>query len=168
MPQLNALALRLIVGAALLLALVIGSYYYGRHVLAGEVAADKLAEALAYAGEIVKAQDTADKLAEENTQLRTAQAPKDRIIAQEITRYVQVTPPAQRCTLPGTWRLRHDAAATGQPAPTEAGPVVDGSADPVADAAALETVGDNYAACRESIAKLEGWQRRQRAIEAKP
>lgn len=147
-------------------ALFVTGYSHGRHVAAGDAARAQLDTALAYAGEIVRNQGEAERLAAENTALRAAQAPRDRIIAQEIVRYVQVTPPVLRCTLPGTWRLRHDAAATGLPGAAGAGSVADGLAEPVDDAAALETVGANYEACRAAIARLEGWQRRQRALDA--
>lgn len=141
-------------------------YFHGRHVVEGENASAQLDIALAYAGEIVKTQSIADGLMADNTALRTTQAPKDRIITKEITRYVQVTPPDQRCVLPGTFRVRHDAAATGVPPErSAAGPVADATAAPVEDATVLDTVGDNYAACREASAQLEGWQRRQRSLE---
>lgn len=126
----------------------------------------QLDAALAYAGEIVASQDKADRLTAENTALRAAQTPMDRIITKEVIRYVQITPPALRVVLPGTWRLRHDAAATGDPALAEAGPVAAGTADPVEDAAALGTVADNYIACRDAIAKVEGWQRRYFSLES--
>lgn len=141
-----------------------GGYAFGRHVKTGEVAQEKLDIAVAYAGEVEKQQDRADKLSADLAATREAQAPKDRIITKEITRYVQVTPPEQRCTLPGTWRLRHDAAATGMPIDAGTEPVAADSAAPVEDAAALETVGDNYAACRDAIDKVIGWQRYWREV----
>lgn len=158
------------IAALVALAIFGGGYLKGstsvRAELASDTAKEKLDIALAYAVEIVAQQGIADNLTAENTVLRSAQAPRDRIITKEITRYVQVTPPAARCTLPGTFRLLHDAAASGLPPAAEAGPLVDASANPVDDAAALETIGANYNACRESIAKVEGWQRRQRALES--
>lgn len=144
-----------------------GGYIKGAASVRADVAQEKLDIALAYAGEIVRRQDTADGLAAENATLRAVQAPKDRIITKEITRYVQVTPPALRCVLPGTWRLRHDLAATGDPAAAEAGPLAAGTDAPVEDATALEIVGDNYQTCRVAIAKLEGWQRRYLTFEFK-
>ena len=96
---------------------------------------------------------------------RTAQAPKDRLITKEITRYVDVTPAHQRCTLPGTWRVRHDAAATGMPTDAGAGSLAIGAGDDVEDATALDTVGENYAVARDCLAKLTGWQRRYRTLE---
>lgn len=87
---------------------------------------------------------------------RTAQAPRDRQIIKEVIRYVEVTPAADRCTLPGTWRMRHDAAASGTP--TDAGSVSIATAGSVDDAAALETVADNYQQCREWRRQVVGWQ----------
>lgn len=138
--------------------------------------AEKLLEAtLAYAERIVELHDQGEALAAENGTLRAAQAPKDRIITREVLRYVEVTPPDSRVVLPGTWRVRHDAAAAGTvPEGPAAGPLADGTggtheAAPVPDNVALETVDNNYRACRETEAKLEGWQRRQRALAgAKP
>lgn len=138
--------------------------------------AEKLLDAtLAYAERIVELQDLGDSLAAENATLRAAQVPKDRIITREVLRYVEVTPPDRRVVLPGTWRVRHDAAATGTvPEGPAAGPLADGTggtheAAPVPDNVALETVDNNYRACRETEAKLEGWQRRQRVLAgAKP
>lgn len=89
---------------------------------------------------------------------------KDIVITKEVIRYVQVTPAANRVVLPGTWRLSHDASATGEPA--GAGPYVDGASDPVEDAAALETVSDNYKACRYDKRRLKDLQDRYRLIEA--
>lgn len=143
-----------------------GGYLKGAASERADIAAEKLDLALAYAGEIAAQQGRADTLADDNATLRTAQAPKDRLITQEITRYVEVTRPADRSTLPGAWRLRHDAAATGEPPAAEAGPLAAGAADPVEDAAALETLGINYTACRNDQAKLAGWQRRYRALES--
>lgn len=151
---------------ALVVGLVIAIYSHGRHVAAGEVAAAQRDTALAYAAEIVKQQATADDLTAENAALRARQEPKNRIITKEITRYVEIVKPDQRCTLPGPWRLRHDAAATGDPSIAEAGTMADGRADPVDDATALQIVGANYTACRDAIAKVKGWQRRYQALEA--
>lgn len=60
---------------------------------------------------------------------------KDRIITQEVTRYVEITPAADRVVLPGTWRVRHDAAATGDPGIAAGRPAgrTGRPADPAAD-----------------------------------
>lgn len=162
----NTAVLKWTVIAALVAAAVLATYRHGRHVAEGEVAAAQRDIAIAYAGEIVATGEKADQLAAENNALRAAQAPKDRTIIKEVTRYEFIEPPGNRCTLPGTWRLLHDAAATGQPPATEAGPMAARTADPVEDATALKTTADNYAACRNDQAKLAGWQRRYKAIEA--
>lgn len=154
----------LAIGIALV-AIVTGSYQFGRHVRTGEVAQEKLTDALAYAGLVREQQGIADGLAIQNTALRVLQAPKDRLITKEITRYVDVTPAALRCTLPGSWRVRHDAAATGLLADADAGSLALGAAGDVEDSAALETVAENYATARDCIARLDGWQRRYRALE---
>lgn len=151
---------------ALWLASCAGSAWLGWDYRAGKAAQEQLDTAIAYAGQIRAEQDTAHKLAADIATARAAQAPQDRIITKEITRYVQVTPPAQRCVLPGTWRVRHDAAATGIPAPAEAGPLDAADAAPVEDAAALDTVGDNYAAARECRSKLKDWIDRYHTLEA--
>lgn len=154
------------IGILLILSAAIAGYSHGRKTVKGEIAEAERDIAIAYAGEIVARQNIADGLSTDNAKLRATQAPRDRLITKEITRYVEVTRPADRCTLPGPWRLRHDAAATGQPPAAEAGPLAAGAADPVDDAAALETIGANYAVCREDQAKLAGWQRRYNAQEA--
>ena len=145
--------------------LLLAAYSHGRHVAEGEVAQAQRETALAYAAEIVNQQTLADQLARDNAALRSAQAPKDRIITKEIVKYEFITPPGQRCTLPGTFRLLHDAAATGQPPATEAGPLAPAAPEPVADATALETIGQNYATCRDTAARLDGWQRRYHQLE---
>lgn len=162
----NTAVLKWAVIAALIAAATLATYRHGRHVAEGEVAAAQLDIAIAYAGEIVANADKADALATENDALRAAQAPKDRTIIKEVTRYEFIEPPGNRCTLPGTWRLLHDAAATGQPPATETGPLATRTADPVEDIAALQTLADNYIACRNDAAKLEAWQRRYKALEA--
>ena len=151
----------------ILLALsIFGSgYLKGAASVRADIAQEKLEIALAYAKEIVANQGVADGLADENAKLRSAQEPKDRLITKEITRYVQVTPRADRCTLPGTWRLRHDAAATGTPITPETRPVAVGTGNPVEDTTALEIIGENYLTCRDAIAKVAAWQRRYQMLE---
>lgn len=133
-----------------------GGFFYGKHVESVELRSAQLDMALAYAGDIVRKQGENDKLAGELAHKESEQKPRDRIITKEVLRYVEVTPPADRVVLPGTWRVRHDAAATGEP-PDAAG-LASGATEPVEDAVAIETVADNYEGCRESIRKLSGWQ----------
>lgn len=134
-----------------------GGFFYGKHVESAEHRSAQLDIALAYAEEIVAKQADNDKLAGDLEHHETKQKPKDRIITKEVFRYVEVTPIADRVVLPSTWRVRHDAAASGEPA--DPASLAVGAGDPVGDAAALETVTGNYAECRESIRKLGGWQR---------
>ena len=157
-------AVKLAIELLILIAVGLAAYAHGRHVAEGEKAQAERDIAIAYAKEIVKQQEVADKLAIDNAKLRDDQAPKDRLITREIARYVQ-TPPDHRFPLPGRWRLLHDAAATGTPGTTEAGSLADAPTDPVEDTTAIETIGDNYTACRESIAKLIAWQNRYRRLE---
>lgn len=168
MLPLNTLALRALAALIALAAACATGYAYGQRVIKGEIAQEQLKTGLAYAARISEQQTTADELNAQNTALRQAAAPKTHTITREIIRYESTTPPAQRCALPGAWRLLHDAAATGQPATAETGPLVTAEAAPVADAAALATVGANYATCREVIAQLEGWQNRYHALEETP
>lgn len=151
--------------AAAWLASITAAAWVGWDYRDGKVAQQQLAVAAAYAEWAERQQERADQLDTDLSAARSAQAPRERLITREITRYVQVTPPDRRCTLPDTWRLRHDAAATGMPIDPESGPVALGAAGEVEDAAALETVGENYALCREAAAQLAGWQRRYREIE---
>ncbi|WP_234085284.1 hypothetical protein [Azonexus sp. R2A61] len=158
--------------ALIAVGLLLAGYLHGIDTSEKAQAKQLLDQALAYADRIVQLQDQGEQLTAQNNTLRTAQAEKTRIVTREVLRYVQVTPPDRRVVLPGTWRLRHDAAAAGDLAAAAAGPLADGAAgtaqalaeQPVADDIALETVADNYRACRETAAKLEGWQRRQRAL----
>ena len=104
-----------------------------------------------------EAQASVDQLARALETARSIRQPKDRIITKEVVRYVDAVPESDRCTLPARWRVLHDAAATGEP-PAESSGVADGRAGPVADAAAIETVTDNYAVCRDAIEQVMGWQ----------
>ena len=128
------------------------AYHMGRRAEDGA----KLDQALAYAAEIVERQSKVDALAADLEAERAKRTPKNRTITREVIRYVEL-PADRRCTLDPAWRLLHDAAATGEPADTAR--VAAGDADPVADAAALETVAGNYEQCREYIDQLRGWQR---------
>lgn len=82
---------------------------------------------------------------------------KDRIIIKEVVRYEQIVPIDRRVELDGAWRVLHDAAASGEPAETST--ISDGTASPVTDASALETVSENYADCRGWRDQVIGWQK---------
>lgn len=103
-----------------------------------------------------KLQTTVDALELQQTTQNTEQSARDTIITKEVIRYVATAPATSRCTLPGNWRLLHDAAATGTPA--EPPSLAADQAEPVTDAAALAIVADNYTACRAYIQQVEGWQ----------
>ena len=147
MSQIAALLL-----AAVLTASHLTAYHMGRRAEDGA----KLDQALAYAAEIVEHQGKVDALAVELETERAKRIPKNRIITREVVRYAQL-PADRRCTLDPAWRLLHDAAATGEPADTAR--VATGAAEPVGDAAALETVAGNYDQCREYVEQIKGWQR---------
>ena len=129
-----------------------GAYFMGRASLDQQ----RIDDAIASADEIVARQGVVDTLAADLETERAKRIPKNRTITREVIRYVEL-PPDRRCTLDPAWRLLHDAAATGEPADTAR--VVAGAADPVEDAAVLESVAGNYEQCRDYIAQLEGWQR---------
>lgn len=153
------------VAAVVFLAMLIASYQFGRHVKSGEFAeAERKADE-----EIAKLKDDQKEISQilssEIARVKSEQAPKNTAITKEVVRYVEVTPPRDRCALPGTWRVRHDAAATGVPLDASAGSVAVGSAGGVEDATALETIADNYASARECSQKLVGWQQRYYKLE---
>ena len=151
--------------AIVVVAILFGTYQFGRHVKTGEVAEQQRQQVEEITRLKEQRQVKADELALANAARRDEAAPREKLITREVTRYVQVTKPADRCNLPGTWRLRHDAAATGVPITPEPGPVAAGNLAPIEDAAALETVADNYATTRECLARLEGWQHRYNELE---
>ena len=159
--------LKIAVTGLLIVAVLLGAYNFGRHVKDGEVAKERLQQTQQLRALQEDHQAKADELALLNAARRAETAPRERLITKEVTRYVHVTDPVDRVALPGTWRVRHDAAATGMPIAAESGPLALGTLAPVEDAAALETVADNYATARECAEKLVGWQRRYRALEYK-
>lgn len=167
LDQLKRLApspwLLLVVAIAVGVAYIVGRSD-GSAMAEGKHNAALLDQALAYAAEIKARQSSADLLAGELEQARAGQEPRDRIITKEVLRYVEVTPSADRVLLPGTWRLRHDAAATGVPLKPGAASLSVAASWPVEDAAALETVGDNYRDCRTWRDQLIGWQRYYREV----
>jgi len=161
----NTLAIRALVISTVLAAVAVGSYQFGRHVKTGEVAEQNLKTEREQQQQVQALQDKADLLATANVLIRAQKEPKERLITKEIATYVEVTPADQRCSLPGTWRVRHDAAATGIPLTAETGSLAVGADAEVEDAAALETVGDNYRTARDCGDKLDGWIRRYRQLE---
>lgn len=135
--------------------------------LAGFRLADNLAEGRAAQAELDlerqigamrdAKQRRVDALARDLETERAGRKVRDRIIYKEVQTYGQIVPAARRVTLDGTWRLLHDAAATGDPALATG--LAAAEARPVGDAAALNTVAVNYETCRDWRAQLIGWQR---------
>lgn len=129
-----------------------GWYEDAQHLAQAEVAAKRTEEA----------HTKVDALAVAQQQANAARAQSNNAIRHEVEHYAQDTPPADRVTLPGAWRVRHDAAASGTPAAT-AGVADDAAGEPAAaapvdDAVAITAVADNYASCRDALAQVAGWQ----------
>lgn len=74
----------------------------------------------------------------------------------EIVRQIPVLVPSGGCLLGGGFRVLHDAAASGE-LPADPGSAA-AAADPVEASAAIETVAENYAACRADQARLTALQ----------
>lgn len=150
--------------AALAIAIVctMAGFRIGYGLAAGKAAAAALeAEREAAA----KHQADSAKVAALSADLERARADKarqDKTIAKEIHRYEALVPAVRRCQLDGHWRMLHDAAATGT-ATSTAG-LADDAAQPIADAAALDTVAGNYEACRDWRDQLTGLQQYVRTI----
>ena len=148
----------IIIGFIIVLAVTnAGSFLFGRDVEEGEQAQAQLESERLAAATLAARQKRVNALGVALAKAKADRAGRDRTIIQEVYRYEQVTPAADRCTLPGAWRLRHDLAATGEPA-TDPARLAAGGAQPVADATALATVADNYVQCRDAIEQVKGWQ----------
>lgn len=147
---------RWLAGILLLAALLVGSYLHGRHTMAGEIAQEQRDDDRLAAAQLAAKQRRVDALSATLEAARAAQKPKDRIITKEIIKYATTIPADRRCTLDGAWRVLHDAAATGQPA--DPARLDAGAAQNITDAAALDTVGENYNRCRDAIEQVTGWQ----------
>jgi hypothetical protein len=98
-------------------------------------------------------QKVANKIA---TQV-VASAAKERVIYRDIIKEIPHYAPTDLPVLPGSFRVLHDAAASGSELPE------DGDSSGI-DAATFsvetlaETVVENYRSCREDRARLEGLQ----------
>ena len=93
------------------------------------------------------------------------QAAQDRVLYRDIIKEVPIYVPSDLPVLSGSFRVLHDAAASGRALP-EAG---DSSRTDAASVTAQElavTLVDNYAACREDRGRLEALQRVMRGILA--
>ena len=139
------------------------SFLFGKHVEEGETAQAQLESERLATALLDRKRRHVDALGLQLAQAKAARAGRDHIIIQEVYRYEHVTPAADRCTLPGAWRLRHDLAATGEPA--DPARLAVGDAQPVTDAAALETVAGNYIQCRDAIEQVKGWQAWWRVVQ---
>lgn len=139
------------------------SFLFGKHVEAGEASQAQLETERLATALLNRKQKRVDTLGQQIAKANADRAGRDRIIIQEVYRYEQVTPAADRCTLPGAWRLRHDSAATGEPA--DPARLVASDARPVTDAAALGTVAGNYIQCRAAIDQVKGWQAWWRVVQ---
>lgn len=156
MMNLIPLPYRWLAAVLLLISMMMGSYLFGRHTLAGEVAQEQRDNERLAAAQLAAKQRRVDALSASLEAARSAQKPKDRIILKEIANYETTLPADRRCTLDGAWRVLHDAAATGQPA--EPARLAAHAAAGVTDAAALDTVAENYNRCRDAIDQVKGWQ----------
>jgi hypothetical protein len=150
------LSYRWLAGGLLLVGLLLGSYLHGRNTMVGEIAREQRDNEHLAAAQLAAKQRRVDVLSATLEAARAAQKPKDRIITKEIIRYETTVPADRRCMLDGAWRVLHDAAATGQPA--DPARLAAGAAASVTDAAALDTVGENYNRCRDAIDQVTGWQ----------
>lgn len=132
-------------------------YTHGRSVEQGIHAQDERDSERLAAAILQHKQRRVDALSADLAAVSAKQIPKDREIIREVIRYETIVPTDRRCLLDGTWRLLHDAAATGEPA--SAASMADRTAPAVTDAAALETVAGNYETCRDWRTRLDGWER---------
>lgn len=148
--------------AALAIAIICASagFATGYDLAAGKAAQEALeAERQAFADHLAASAKVAE-LSADLERARADKAKQDKTIAKEIHRYETLVPAARRCQLAGHWRMLHDAAATGAP---PAG-LADATAQPVADATALDTVAGNYEACRDWRDQLTGLQQYVRTV----
>ncbi len=90
------------------------------------------------------------------------QRTRERVIYRDIIKEVPTYVPSDLPVLPGSFRLLHDAAATGSELPEAGGADgVDEAHIPVAEIA--ETIAKNYASCRLDQSRLEALQQILRA-----
>jgi len=159
-----------IAGAMIAFGLVVGVTYLGVHHLisVGEARAEakydqKILAMQQQITQLIQAQSEVsgkiDKLARQKA---TAVRSHGHKLQEKVHEIPHSVPP-----IDGSYRVLHDAAASGSPLP-DAASLPDGASVPVADAAA--TVIDNYTGCRENTVKLEAfqqWVREQAALTAK-
>ena len=138
---------------ALFLAAVVGSFSIGF----GKGSASRNSEIAEYQAAIKASERIAaeaQKRADE-TAAKVITVYKDRIktIREVVPGEIQLVEVVKQsnCELPGAWRVLHDSAASGSPAPQDTG----GTVSP---ADAIETVTENYRIARETAARLEALQ----------
>ena len=86
-----------------------------------------------------------------------ASAAKERVIYRDIIKEIPNYVPTDLPVLPGSFRVLHDAAASGSELP-EDGDSSGIDAATVSVETLAETVVENYRSCREDRARLEGLQ----------
>lgn len=138
---------------ALILAAIVGSFSVGygkgsasrNGEIASLTAAIEVSKSLAAEAERKAAEASAKVVVEYRDRIKTIRE----VVPGEI-QLVEVVK-ASNCELPGAWRVLHDSAASGSPAPQDTG----GTVSP---ADAIETVTENYRIARENAARLEALQ----------
>ena len=93
------------------------------------------------------------RAAETSAQVVTVYKDRIKTIREVVPGEIQLVEVVKQsnCELPGAWRVLHDSAASGSPAPQDTG----GTVSP---ADAIETVTENYRIARENTARLEALQ----------
>lgn len=148
-----------------LVAALLGTYGLGRH--QGAAAERKDWQAKADAG-ARKVAEQGERAAGKTVEVVTQYVDRVEVIrekARTITKEVPIYVPSDSCSMPGGFRMLHDAAARGG-LPDPAG-VADAPAAPAQDVAA--TVSDNYGTYHEiaeQLTSLQEWVRGQAALAA--
>lgn len=136
-------------------AALLASFAVGWHFAVLDLESSLLRQEKVQAQQLQAKQDKIDTLASDLESARQARQIVTQTITRDVIRYAN-SPQRNRCALSGSFRMLHDAAATGTA--TESSGTAAASAAAVDDAAVLETVTGNYTACRENTARLTGWQ----------
>jgi len=134
-------------------ALYVKARNVGRHEVQALWDAQVKAAELQVLQEEKRLQKAANKIA---TQV-LASAAKEHVIYRDIIKEIPHYAPTDLPVLPGSFRVLHDAAASGTELP-EDGDSAGIDAATVSVETLAETVVENYRACREDRARLEGLQ----------
>jgi hypothetical protein len=132
-------------------------YLAGKHAGMAEVQ-QKWDRQMAAAEQAVRAEEESrHKVIVKTVTKFVEKAAQERVVYRDIIREVAKYVPSDLPMLPGSFRVLHDAAATGSPLP-EAGDSggVDGAA--VSPENVAKTIASNYASCREDQLKLSSLQ----------